>query len=68
MELKRVKTKNDEVKEKVGELEGVTASCKHRTAYLENLATSTLGTNCMNDQQIVNTFQVSISVNTAMIQ
>ncbi|KAL8093857.1 hypothetical protein AgCh_035658 [Apium graveolens] len=42
LELKRVKEENNEIKEKLGALESLTASCKHRIAYLEHLAASTL--------------------------
>ena len=42
LELKRVKEENNEIKEKGGALESLTASCKHRIAYLEHLAASTL--------------------------
>ena len=67
LELKRVKEENNEIKEKVGALESLTASCKHRIAYLEHLAASILGTLCMNDHDIVSSFQVPMHENTAMI-
>ncbi|KAL8110490.1 hypothetical protein AgCh_026272 [Apium graveolens] len=63
----RVKSENSEIKENVTYLEGVTVSCKNRIAYLENLAASTLGTNCLTDQEIMNSYQVPISDNLATI-
>lgn len=56
LELKRVKTENTEIKEKVEYLEGVTVSCTNRISYLENLATSTIGTNGVLDMEIVYSF------------
>ena len=67
-ELKKVKTENKEIKDKVAYLESVTISCKNRISYLENLAGLNLGEPGLTDLEIVNSFQVLVSNDLDMVQ